>query len=123
MRAFGQQMISGKQRRHNRSFDADAQAHSCTLRTRLLRAGQVQRSLISGTPCCMLHFGIEWESVWYPNVLGRTFGEEIGVACGVSAQKVPPILTFPRQGGRNTFFELLLLAGFRLAPATRAWPE
>jgi len=71
----------------------------------------------------MLHFGVEWESVWYPNVLGRKFGEEVGAACGVIAQKVPPILTFPRQGGRNTFFELLLLAGFRLAPATRAWPE
>lgn len=30
----------------------------------------------------------------------------------------PPILTFPLQGGRNTFCELLLLAGFRLAPAS-----
>lgn len=36
----------------------------------------------------MLHFGIEWESVWYPNVPGRTFGEEIDAACGVMAQKV-----------------------------------
>ncbi|WP_337288525.1 hypothetical protein [Candidatus Methylomirabilis sp.] len=44
--------------------------------------------MISGTPCGMLHFGIERESVWYPDVLGRTFGDEIGAVCGVMAQKV-----------------------------------
>lgn len=44
----------------------------------------------------MLQFGNEWESVWYPDVLGRKFGEEIGAAWGVMAQRVPPSSPSPR---------------------------
>ncbi len=54
----------------------------------------------------MLHFGIEWESVWYPHVLGRKFGEEIGGACGVIAAKLVPA-GFKRGAGiQNSSYSL-----------------
>lgn len=67
----------------------------------------MRRLLISGTPCCMFHFGIEWESAWYPNVQGWKFDEEVGAACGVVAQKVPPPDPYlPPPGGRGRFYSL-----------------
>ncbi|CBE67803.1 protein of unknown function [Candidatus Methylomirabilis oxygeniifera] len=69
-------------------------------------SGYAPRSLISGTPCCMLHFGVEWESVWYPHVLGRKFGEEIDAACDVIPATLVPA-GFKRGGGiRNSSYSL-----------------
>ncbi|CBE67799.1 protein of unknown function [Candidatus Methylomirabilis oxygeniifera] len=79
-----------------------AQHHVHPTASRYVLAAYALRSLISGTPCCMLHFGIEWESVWYPNILGRKFGEEIGAACGVTPAKLVPA-GFRRGAGIQNF--------------------
>lgn len=94
--------------------------------TALHAAADAERMLISGTPCCMLHVGIEWESVWYRNALGRKFGEEIGAACGVIARKVPPHPHLPPPGGKEYLLRTPLtrwipararISGFSQTPA------